>query len=199
MNHSEFVAVLALAAVVVCWLAFAGIFIFRKKTPNQTEARRDNVSSAGIALQGCGFGLAWFHWPRAPFLPQVNVWPTGVEIAMAIFIVGLAVASVWLVGASVKTLGKQWAYVARLVEGHKLVTEGPYRFVRNPIYTGMFGMLVASGLAMQHWIQLAVGVVLFAIGTVIRVRSEEKLLSAAFGQEWDDYAKRVPAVIPGIY
>lgn len=122
-----------------------------------------------------------------------------VEIALAVFTVAVAAASVWLVSSAVRTLGKQWAYAARLVEGHELITEGPYRFVRNPIYTGMLGMLVATGLALQHWIQLAVGIVLFAIGTVIRVRSEEKLLRAAFGKEFDDYARRVPAVLPGIF
>jgi protein-S-isoprenylcysteine O-methyltransferase Ste14 len=44
-----------------------------------------------------------------------------------------------------------------------------------------------------------IGLLLFGIGTVIRVRSEEKLLRAAFGKEFDDYAKRVPAVLPGIF
>jgi protein-S-isoprenylcysteine O-methyltransferase Ste14 len=34
---------------------------------------------------------------------------------------------------------------------------------------------------------------------VIRVRTEEKLLRAAFGEEFEEYAKRVPAVVPGIY
>ncbi len=111
----------------------------------------------------------------------------------------LAVGSVWLVASAVSALGKQWALAARLVEGHKLITTGPYRFVRNPIYTGMLGMLVATGLAMEHWTGLIVGVVLFAVGLVIRVRSEEKLLRAAFGKEFEDYAERVPAVLPGIY
>jgi protein-S-isoprenylcysteine O-methyltransferase Ste14 len=122
-----------------------------------------------------------------------------VEIALALFAVVLAAGSVWLVRSAVRRLGKQWAYAARLVEGHKLVTEGPYRYVRNPIYTGMLGMLVATGLALQHWIQLAVGIALFAIGTLIRVRSEEKLLRAAFGKEFEDYSERVPAVLPGIF
>ena len=88
---------------------------------------------------------------------------------------------------------------ARLVEDHKLITEGPYAYIRNPIYTGMFGMLVATGLAAEHWIALAIAIVIFWIGLVIRVRVEEKLLRAAFGQEFEDYAKRVSAVIPGIY
>ncbi len=63
----------------------------------------------------------------------------------------------------------------------------------------MFGMLIATGLAMEHWFALMVAIVLFMIGLVIRVRSEEKLLRAAFGSQFEDYAKRVPAVLPGIY
>ena len=60
-------------------------------------------------------------------------------------------------------------------------------------------MLIASGLAMEHWIALLIALPLFMIGLVIRVRIEEKLLRAAFGAEFEEYARRVPAVIPGIY
>ena len=102
-------------------------------------------------------------------------------------------------GSAVRTLGKQWAVSARLVEGHRLVTDGPYSYVRNPIYTGMFGMLIATGLAMEHFIALIAAVIIFGVGMVIRVRSEERLLRDAFGQEFHDYAERVPAVLPGIY
>jgi protein-S-isoprenylcysteine O-methyltransferase Ste14 len=63
----------------------------------------------------------------------------------------------------------------------------------------MLGMLIATGLAMEHWIQLIAAVILFAVGMVIRVRTEEKLLRAEFGVEFDEYAKRVPAVVPGIF
>jgi protein-S-isoprenylcysteine O-methyltransferase Ste14 len=52
---------------------------------------------------------------------------------------------------------------------------------------------------MEHWIQLIAAVILFAVGMVIRVRTEEKLLRAEFGVEFDEYAKRVPAVVPGIF
>jgi protein-S-isoprenylcysteine O-methyltransferase Ste14 len=85
------------------------------------------------------------------------------------------------------------------VEEHELVTEGPYRLVRNPIYTGMLGMLVVTGLAATRWFALLVALVLFAIGTAIRVHSEEKLLRDAFGAEFEAYARRVPAVFPRLY
>jgi protein-S-isoprenylcysteine O-methyltransferase Ste14 len=118
------------------------------------------------------------------------------EIVMVIVTMGLAVGSVWLISAAVRTLGKQWSLAARVLEGHSLITTGPYSVVRNPIYTGMFGMLLATGLAISHWIGLLLAVIVFAIGTVVRVRSEEKLLREAFGAEFEVYARRVPAVVP---
>jgi len=108
----------------------------------------------------------------------------------------LAVTSVLFCAAAIRTLGRQWSLAARVVEGHKLVTQGPYSIVRNPIYTGMFGMLLATGLAVSHWIGLTLAVVMFAIGTFIRVHSEERLLREMFGIEFDEYARRVRAVIP---
>jgi protein-S-isoprenylcysteine O-methyltransferase Ste14 len=60
-------------------------------------------------------------------------------------------------------------------------------------------VLIATGLAMEHWIALGVGMVLFMVGLVIRARSEEKLLRSAFGKEFNDDAARVSAVLPAIY
>jgi len=111
----------------------------------------------------------------------------------------IAVVSVALVNWAARCLGKQWSLGARLVEGHELIEDGPYRFVRNPIYTGMFGMLVATGLIAMRWERLAVAVIMFAAGTYVRIRMEEHLLRAAFGVRFEEYARRVWAVIPGIY
>jgi protein-S-isoprenylcysteine O-methyltransferase Ste14 len=77
-----------------------------------------------------------------------------------------------------------------------LVTDGPYALVRHPIYTGMFGMLLATGLAVSRWHFLLAGAGLYWLGTVIRTRVEERLLRSAFGAAYDDYARRVPALIP---
>jgi len=180
-------------------MVFAAIFLLRKKQPKEPDAKRDRMSLLGIFLQMCAYFLVWFQPPGTQFLPPVAALSGGVGIAYSVCTVSLAVGSIWLVASAVHTLGKHWAFAARLVEGHKLITEGPYRFVRNPIYTGMLGMLVATGLAIEHWTALDVAVVLFAVGLVIRVRSEEKLLRAAFGKEFEDYADRVPAVLPGIF
>jgi protein-S-isoprenylcysteine O-methyltransferase Ste14 len=193
------IALFTLAGVVLCWMVFAAVFLLRKRPPKEQEAKRDRMSLLGIFLQMCAYFLVWFQPPGKPFLPPVAVLSGSVGILFSACTVALAVASVWLIASAVRTLGTHWAIAARLVEGHKLITAGPYRFVRNPIYTGMLGMLLATGLAMEHWTALLVAVVLFAVGLVIRVRSEEKLLRTAFGKEFEDYAQHVPAVLPGIF
>jgi protein-S-isoprenylcysteine O-methyltransferase Ste14 len=101
--------------------------------------------------------------------------------------------------SAVKMLGKEWSITARMVQDHKLATKGPYARVRHPIYTGMLGMLVATGLAISSWSVLVAAIVVFAIGTWIRVRSEERLLRETFGPQFEEYARRVPAVIPGVF
>ncbi|HEY0323277.1 MAG TPA: isoprenylcysteine carboxylmethyltransferase family protein [Pyrinomonadaceae bacterium] len=187
------------AVVILCWMTFAAVFIFRKK-PAATaavERKRERASILGIVIQGLSYSLVW--GVRRPYFSPIVRMSRPLEIALAVLTITLAVGSVWFVMAAVRTLGRQWSFAARVVEGHKLVTEGPYRIVRNPIYTGMLGMLIATGLAMSHWAGLLLGVIVFLAGTLIRVHSEEKLLREEFGQEFEDYSSRVPAIIPGIY
>jgi len=199
MTSPSRLAIATLLGVVLCWIFFAAVFLLRKRPPKQSEAKRDRFAAVGIFLQMCGYFLVWFQPPRRPFLPPVKALAGEFGIAFSVFTVGLAVLSVWLMASAVRTLGKQWAVSARLVEGHRLVTEGPYSYVRNPIYTGMLGMLIATGLATEHFIVLMAAVVIFVVGLVIRVRGEEKLLRDAFGREFEEYAMRVAAVLPGIY
>ena len=192
-------ALATLAGVIVCWFFFAGIFLLRKRPPQAPDAKRDKRATLGIVLQMVGYFLVFFQPPHQPFLPPVPALSGFVGILFSIFTVGLAAASGWLIYNSVRTLGRQWAMRARLVEDHKLITEGPYAYIRNPIYTGMLGMLIATGLATEHWIALAAAIVIFMIGLMIRVRVEESLLRSQFGPEFDAYASRVPAVVPGIF
>jgi protein-S-isoprenylcysteine O-methyltransferase Ste14 len=190
---------MAFYAVIACWWIFLLTFWLRKRPPRARETKRDWTSLIGMFLQGAAYFSVWsFPLQQKHFSPVRSGSPV-VEWGLAVLTASIAVASTWLVNAAARRLGKQWALAARLVEGHTLIQDGPYRFVRNPIYTGMFGMLVATGFAVTQWIPLLVAIVLFAAGTYIRIRSEERLLRQAFGSEFEEYARNVPALIPGIY
>lgn len=199
-ESQDVVAKAAFYGVMACWMVFLVTFLLRKRPPKGAAVTRRNwTAMIGIGVQGLGYFLVWFRpWARAVFSPIVPL-SRWAEISVAVLTVAIAAGSVWLVNAAVRRLGKQWAVAARLVEGHKLITDGPYGLVRNPIYLGIYGMLIATGLAIARWETLLVGMVLFAVGTWIRVRSEERLLREGFGSEFDEYARRVPALIPGIW
>ena len=118
---------------------------------------------------------------------------------LSLSIIAIAAVSEWFCLDAARQLGKQWALVARVVEGHELIQQGPYGVVRNPIYLAMFGNLLAAGLALSRWEALVAAIAVFAIGTAIRIRSEEKLLRESFGAKFGDYARRVSAFFPRIF
>jgi len=194
MIHFNFWPTLAFVAILISWVAFVITFLGHKKPPTPPEKKRDSSSIVGIVFQGLSYAALWII-RRRWFTPIFGSSKFS-DIALAVLTILLAATSVWFCAAAIRTLGRQWSLAARVVEGHKLVTQGPYSIVRNPIYTGMFGMLLATGLAVSHWIGLALAVVMFAIGTFIRVRSEERLLREMFATEFDEYARRVAAVVP---
>ena len=183
--------------VLAAWFGFAAVFVFRRRPPPSPERTRDPMGMVGLALQGAGFGLVWsIRRPPGSALIEASL---PVLAALSLVDVALAAGSVALTLWSVRTLGRQWSLDARLVEGHELVTGGPYRYVRNPIYTGMLGMLLATGLTWSRPLAIVAGVLVFCLGTVIRIRAEERLLRTAFGEAWQAWARRTPAFIPGIW
>jgi protein-S-isoprenylcysteine O-methyltransferase Ste14 len=199
MNMSaESVQTIVFFLVMAGWFGFAAIFIFRHQPPSEPTRKRDSASILGIVLQGLSYSIVWVGWrrPPSPFREGKGML---FELALAVLTVAVEFCSIWLVLSAIRTLGRQWSLTARVVEGHKLIVEGPYSIVRNPIYTGMLGMLISTGLAVSRWPFLLVALLVFLIGTIIRVRSEEKLLREAFGKEFEAYSSRVRAIIPGLY
>jgi protein-S-isoprenylcysteine O-methyltransferase Ste14 len=175
----------ALIAIIAAWLVMGLATVLRPRPPQGRQVQRARGWSWGLALQVLAIALLW----TLPRRDSPGLWLSAAAIA-------LATASVAVILISQRTLGQQFAYQARLVEGHRLITAGPYGWVRNPIYSALFGLALATGLVVSEWLLLPFFAILYAAGTLIRVRTEERLLRARFGREFDDYARRVPALVP---
>ncbi len=182
-------------AVLVAWIIIAPAFVRGRAESAKGDKRREMLSWMGIAIQGLAFGLSWMGpwWLFAPRSP-------GMHPALALLAVGVSFAGALLVIAAIRTLGRQWSLTARITEGHQLVTSGPYALVRNPIYTGMWALQLGTCMAFSAWWlgykMLAITAVIYYLGTRLRVSREERLLRAEFGSDFDEYASRVPALIP---
>jgi len=185
----------AFAVVIVCWFVFAGAFILRKRPKHAKDAVKAPKSWLGLALQGTAYLPVWSVHRKPMFSPFIDD-NCVLNIVLQMIAVLLSISSVILTMAAIRELGKQWSLEARLVEGHKLVTTGPYNLVRHPIYTAMLGMLVATGIVISHWVVVMIAAVLFLVGTFIRTKFEERLLSDAFGEEFAQWKARVPGLIP---
>jgi protein-S-isoprenylcysteine O-methyltransferase Ste14 len=73
-----------------------------------------------------------------------------------------------------------------------LVTTGPYRLSRNPMYLGLLAVLVGFGLVLGELVSLIVGALLFVVLlTVLQIEPEERMLADKFGDAYTDYRLRV--------
>jgi len=94
-----------------------------------------------------------------------------------------------------RTLGRNWSGGPQIKDGHELVTAGPYRLVRHPIYTGILlailGTLIGSA-RVRELVILAVAVP----GVCIKFSIEEKLMLRQFPQAYPEYKRRTKALIP---
>ena len=97
-----------------------------------------------------------------------------------------------------KTLGQFYnvstSRAAPLYTDHRLITSGPYAYVRHPVYLGMDLAALGGILIYQTW--TLVFLFLCALALVFRARREEAALSNRFGEAWEIYARRVPAWTP---
>lgn len=94
-------------------------------------------------------------------------------------------------------LGRDWSGTPSIKEGHELVTSGPYRFVRHPIYTGVILALFGSGLV--NGIIWMVAFVIFTIVFVRRIFIEERYMMQLFPNQYPEYKKRTKALIPFVW
>jgi protein-S-isoprenylcysteine O-methyltransferase Ste14 len=114
------------------------------------------------------------------------------------FGVALFGAGGWLRVWPVFVLGDRFSGLVAIQPGHRLVTDGVYRTIRNPSYLGLLVNTLGWGLAFRS----AVGVALWAFlipPLVVRITAEERLLRSEFGAAYDSYCGRTRRLIPGIY
>jgi protein-S-isoprenylcysteine O-methyltransferase Ste14 len=80
-----------------------------------------------------------------------------------------------------------------------LITTGPYRLVRHPLYLGMFLATVGLAVAFRSLWGLVIGLAVFVPLGLWRARLEEKALVQSFGPEWEDYAAETFFILPLVY
>jgi protein-S-isoprenylcysteine O-methyltransferase Ste14 len=108
----------------------------------------------------------------------------------------LAVAGAALVLRSRAELGAAWSFVPTADQGTGLVTTGPYRLIRHPIYLGLALLAMGEALAFSSWPAAAVVFSAIVPTFVWRARAEERLLVDTFGEHYAHYRTQTKMMIP---
>jgi protein-S-isoprenylcysteine O-methyltransferase Ste14 len=175
----------AYAIAAAGWLIWVAPFFLNKRNA-EAPVKRDRRARWEILLQGIAYSLLWQNrfWARSP-----EAW----RVALSVLFFVLAGVFSW---SGARALGHHWRFDAGLSADHELVRSGVYRVVRHPIYTSMLFVLLGTGFMFTPMPMLVVAVLVFIVGTEIRVRVEDGLLASRFDAEFRQYQRSVPAYIP---
>jgi len=187
---------ISMSAMLICeilWAAFFALWMllsfWTKKAQRRETLARRFVYGVTIAV-GFWFmfanvrGMRWLH---TRVLPDA-LWLQALGIAMTV--AGFAFA-MW---ARIR-LGRNWSGAVMQKVGHELITAGPYRWVRHPIYSGWLLALLGTALVRGELRGLP-SFLLVYLGFKIKSLLEERMMLSSFGSQYSRYATATGAMFP---
>lgn len=187
-----------LPVLILAFMAHRGYYT-RKFAEPQHDTLKKRDEGPGTKLAGL-FGIiglsativyllnpAWLAWASLPFPAWLRA--GGVGAALLGFV---------LLQWAQNTLGKSWSDTPRMIRGQMLVTSGPYRWVRHPIYTafllilGSILLISANGLVGLAWLGMT------SLEIAARIGFEEALMIEYFGDQYREYMGHTGRYLPKI-
>lgn len=94
------------------------------------------------------------------------------------------------------TLGKSWSDTPRMMQEQTLITSGPYKLIRHPIYTAFILILGSTLLISANWFIGLTWLGMTLLEVVSRIRFEEALMIEFFGGQYREYRKKTGPLFP---
>jgi protein-S-isoprenylcysteine O-methyltransferase Ste14 len=169
----------------------------RRSRRTTTVRRTDRARELGlltVSLTGLGIIPAIYvstgfpQFAEYPFRPWLAWLGTGVFAC-----------ALWLFHRTHKDLGRNWSVTLEVRESHTLITGGVYARVRHPMYSAFWLWALAQALLLPNWFAGLSGILGFGTLFLFRLKREEDLMLATFGDEYRRYMARTWRVLPGIF
>lgn len=133
--------------------------------------------------------IEWAYYRDAVFAWE---WMGIIGLCMIIF--GLMLR-IW----AIRILGGKFTTSVQIVEGHDLVTVGPYSYVRHPSYLGAYMAFAGSAMLLHAYFGLVIALSCMGYAYFRRITTEEMVLVKQFGQAYLDYSGNTKKMIPGVW
>ncbi len=119
-------------------------------------------------------------------------------------VLGLVGIALMLTGILIRwtaifTLGPYFTRTVNILEGHRIVRKGLYKYLRHPSYTGYLLGNMGLGVALSNWLSVVIIFVPILAASLYRISVEERALLESFGDEYFEYAKGTKRLLPKVY
>jgi len=175
------------------WIAWAVSWVVGSFFSGRTEKRVMTGDSLAFHLPIIVGAVLMTPW-TAQILGERPLWNVGK--GGIYFLEVLTVAGTLFTWWARIHLGRFWSNAITRKEDHRVIDTGPYGLVRHPIYTGLIGAMLATGIAVGT-ITTLLGALLITFGLWRKARMEEGFLTIELGADaYGSYCRRVPMLIP---
>jgi protein-S-isoprenylcysteine O-methyltransferase Ste14 len=174
---------------VLLFLAFTVIRMYYHRKAEQAKGKveyKEGKLHVGVRkLIGVPFMLGLFTYM---FIPRLFAWAEFPLPGWAQFAgVAFGVTSILLIGWVQWALGANFSTTLHVREEHTLVTHGPYRWVRHPMYSVLFLFEIAILLLTRNWFIGGVPLVALTLIVLTRLENEEAAMIEKFGDAYRSY------------
>jgi protein-S-isoprenylcysteine O-methyltransferase Ste14 len=192
-GFSAFFSHPALTALVFATFVISGAAFFAGG--NLSTGVREDRANRWVIAAFAVIGLLFAYLPA--WTDRRGLWTIDGDavrwIGVILFAAGGALR-IW----PVHVLGNRFSGLVAIQPGHTLLTTGIYAVIRHPSYLGLLVNAFGWGLAFRSWAGVLLAALLVPL-LLARIRSEEALLRAQFGAEYDAYYARTSRLIPGVF
>jgi protein-S-isoprenylcysteine O-methyltransferase Ste14 len=189
------IARLAVLAANIALIAIRAPHGQRSRAVKTAKSYKGGLERALLALVWLGFfvPLVWLVSPSFAFA-DYPLQPLPFALGCVLIVLGL-----WFLQRSHADLGTNWSITLELRENHTLVVHGIYARIRHPMYLALFLHSIGQALVLPNWIAGPAYLVSFGLLFALRVRAEERMMLARFGEQYEAYMARSARLLPGIW
>lgn len=181
-----------------CWILFILYWIISAQSVKPIQSTSGWLRGNWYQLL---LALGWLLIFNPLGLARLN--PLAFQILPAMPIINLAAALFVLAGLIIAILARRgladnWSREVAIKQDHELITTGLYRYVRNPIYSGILLMTLGTALSFGT-LSACVGLLIVLLGIYLKLHDEESILTEHFGSQYESYRKQTKALIPFVW
>jgi protein-S-isoprenylcysteine O-methyltransferase Ste14 len=155
---------------------------------HEPAARGPGAPVPSTAVYVAGFVLGWWLHLQLPFWIDSDG-PSLVQRSIGALAIGLGA---WLFAWGLRTFARERTGIMPQKAASRVVTSGPYRWSRNPMYVAFTALYIGVAIATNYVWPLVVLPLVLAVLVVAVIHREERYMRETFGYAYVDYCRRVP-------